>query len=146
MIRCDPDSTADPADSSSKDGRMSFDCAGKYDLAFVGSGIACTMTLLELSTLLTSKPRPAKALQIAVIEKETEFWSGIAYGVRSAPASLVITSLREFVDEAEKPAFIQWLDANQHHWVEHLRRHGGEAGAQWIHANSPLIHHHDWDA
>ncbi|MDT5174077.1 MAG: mycobactin peptide synthetase MbtE, partial [Mycobacterium sp.] len=54
-----------------------------FDIAFIGSGIACSMTLLELAqTLLSPGPTPPK-LRIAVVERDEQFWCGIPYGQRS---------------------------------------------------------------
>ena len=58
-----------------------------YDIAIVGSGIACSMTLCRLAECLTSRPRLDKVLRICVIEKEGESWSGIPYGRRSTIGS-----------------------------------------------------------
>jgi len=117
-----------------------------YDIAIIGSGIACTMTLLELAKLLNDASPAGKGLQIAVIEKEAEFWNGIPYGRRSSVNSLVITSLREFVHEPEKTSFIRWLEANKSRWLNHLKQHGGVAGARWIKANQRFMKTGDWDA
>ena len=119
--------------------------ARKYDLAIVGSGIACTMTLLALSRLVMEAQPRRKELQIAVIEKESELWNGIAYGSRSSINSLVITSLREFVHDAEKASFIAWLETNKVEWLEYLRQNGGAAGARWIETNLKHIQAGNWD-
>ena len=48
-----------------------------FDIAFIGSGIACSMTLLELAqTLLSPGPTPPK-LRIAVVERDEQFWCGM---------------------------------------------------------------------
>ncbi len=116
-----------------------------YDIAFVGSGIACTMTLIALSNLLLEAEPRRSPLRVAVIEKEDEFWKGIAYGVRSSINSLVITSLKEFVYESEKTGFIEWVETNQEKWLEHFRLNAGEAGSNWIKRNAELIRDRKWD-
>ena len=124
---------------------MTRPIGGDYHLVFVGGGMACTMTLLELSRLLASAAPSSETLRIAVIEKTGEFWSGVAYGVRSSVNSLVLTSLREFVSEPEKTLFLEWLTSNQRRWLDHLRQNGGAAGAKWIETNQPLMAAGNWD-
>jgi uncharacterized NAD(P)/FAD-binding protein YdhS len=124
---------------------MSRSHAECYDIAIVGSGIACSMTILELARLLLDMPPGSRKLQIAIIEKEGEFWNGIAYGARSSINSLVITKLREFVKEPEKTSFIEWLEINKRRWLDHFEKNGAPTAAKWIRNNQGLIKDGQWD-
>jgi uncharacterized NAD(P)/FAD-binding protein YdhS len=116
-----------------------------YDIAIVGSGIACSMTILELSRLLMDTQPGSRQIQIAVIEKAGEFWSGIPYGVRSSMNSLAIQKLCEFVKEPDKASYIEWLEKNKHRWLKNFEQNGGEAAATWIRNNRALIEGGKWD-
>src|SRR5215475_4730631 len=76
--------------------------ASTFDIAFIGSGIACSMTLLELAEVLLRGDAAPSTLRIAVVERDEQFWCGIPYGRRTSIRSLAIQKLDEFVGEAEK--------------------------------------------
>ena len=88
-----------------------------YDYAFIGSGISCSYTLINLIGLLRERKGEAK-VKIIVFEKDKEFWTGIPYGTRSGNNSLIITKLSEFIPEIEKEAFKSWVVEN----IEKLTR------------------------
>lgn len=117
----------------------------RYDLVFIGSGIACSMTLCELARRVNDTPLASTTLRIAVIEKEGEFWTGIPYGRRSVVASLAFQKLQDFLDEPERSAYIEWLTANKHCWLQTLREIGGPSAGRWISQNQPLIERGQWD-
>ena len=81
------------------------------DIVIIGSGIACTSTLIEVFKRLINNDSPAaKKLQITVIEKHEEFWLGIPYGSRSSLNALTITSISDFfTDEKERTFFLEWF-------------------------------------
>lgn len=56
-----------------------------FDVAFIGSGAACSMTLLEMADALLSSPSASPKLRIAVVERDEQFWCGIP--MANAPAS-----------------------------------------------------------
>lgn len=114
-----------------------------FDIAFVGSGIACSMTLLEIAAILLRRPPVAK-LRIAVVERDEQFWCGIAYGRRSSIRALAIQKLDEFVSEPEKGAYCAWLARHKDDWLTFLREHGGEAAARWLDDNRDALHHNRW--
>jgi uncharacterized NAD(P)/FAD-binding protein YdhS len=124
---------------------MSLVHSKPYDIAIVGSGIACSMTLLEFSKLLMGAPSGSRELRIAVIEKEGEFWNGIPYGKRSSINSLAIQKLGDLATEPGKTAFIEWLETNKRHWLKLLEKEGGLAAATWIRNNRASIESGKWD-
>ena len=74
-----------------------------YDMIFVGSGISCTTVMLHLLDKLEIDNLPDDGpFNIAVVEKNAEFWTGIPYGNRSSMNSLTITNFGEFVPNVEK--------------------------------------------
>ncbi|GAB3015042.1 hypothetical protein MBOU_22790 [Mycobacterium bourgelatii] len=121
---------------------MSTDCT--FDIVFIGSGIACSMTLLELAqALLDGSATPAK-LRIAVVERDEQFWCGIPYGPRTSPRSLAIQKLDEFVHEPERSAYISWLERNKARWLATFRERGADAAARWIRDNGEAVTDNRW--
>lgn len=80
------------------------------DLAIIGAGASGTHALLallqELSTAVQEVGRPAR---IVVIDRHPQFFSGVAYGSRSGPASLTLSTLHGFLPDEERARFIAWL-------------------------------------
>lgn len=118
-----------------------------FDIAFIGSGIACSMTLLELAEKLTctesGRFRPARP-RIAVVEKDEQFWCGIPYGPRTSVRSLAIQKLDEFVKEPEKSAYLNWLERNKSRWLTSFRERGGDAAKRWIRDNREAVAANRW--
>ena len=115
-----------------------------YDIAVIGSGIACSMTLCQLAENLKRTCAGNRKLRIAVIEKEGEFWSGVPYGRRSIIGALTFQKLQEFLDEPVRTSFIKWLEANKQCWFQEFREMGGLAAAQWIRDNQPFMERGQW--
>jgi uncharacterized NAD(P)/FAD-binding protein YdhS len=116
-----------------------------YDIAIVGSGIACSMTLCQLAECLTGTPDRNKVLRISVIEKEGESWCGIPYGRRSTIGALAFQKLQEFLDEPERGNYIAWLIANAESWIATLKACGGYSAERWISDNQSLIDENRWE-
>ncbi|ORA12802.1 hypothetical protein BST16_16150 [Mycobacterium asiaticum DSM 44297] len=114
-----------------------------FDLAFIGSGIATSMTLLEMAQALQTGRRPTK-LRIAVVERDDQFWCGLPYGRRSSVRSLAIQKLDEFIHEPEKSAYIAWLEHNKHRWLPAFSDQGGDAAARWISDNRAALDSNQW--
>ena len=114
------------------------------DIGFVGSGVAASVTLIELLNKLLSEPPAAEKLTIAVIEKNQELWKGVPYGSRSSVNALIITSVHDFINENERPLFYEWLKANKDDWASYYCTHGGITAARWLENNMPLIENNDW--
>lgn len=81
-----------------------------YDLVFVGSGLSSSAALYHVLTGLQEKANPSEVKNIAVIEKNNEFWKGIPYGNRSSIQSLTINPIKDFFQDDEKPLFFSWLN------------------------------------
>jgi uncharacterized NAD(P)/FAD-binding protein YdhS len=115
-----------------------------YDIAIVGSGIACSRTLCELAECLKGTPDRGKMLRIGVIERERELWNGIPYGRRSAVGALAFQRLQEFLEEPERSYYIEWLAANADWWLKAFREGGGPGAAKWISDNQSLMERDKW--
>ncbi len=115
------------------------------DISFIGSGIATTLTFIEVLDKLLNKPLPTNKLTVTVIEKHPEFWKGIPYGTRSSINALTITSIHEFIYEPERPLFFEWLKSNKNDWVSHYREHGGTTADNWLKNNLPFIENEEWE-
>jgi uncharacterized NAD(P)/FAD-binding protein YdhS len=116
-----------------------------YDIAILGGGISCSLTLLHILRNLLSMGKSQKEITIAAVEKQNEFWKGFPYGNRSSINSLTITTLGEFVPEKEKELFINWLESTLDEWISLLGTTGGAASRKWIDHNLPLIQKKQWD-
>jgi uncharacterized NAD(P)/FAD-binding protein YdhS len=116
-----------------------------YDIAILGGGISCSLTLLHIIRNLLSAGKSQKEITILAVEKQNEFWKGFPYGNRSSINSLTITTLGEFVPEKEKELFISWLESTLDEWISFLEANGGAASRKWIEHNLPLIQKKQWD-
>lgn len=114
------------------------------DITFVGTGVAASVTLVELFERLLKQEPEAHKLSIAIIEKRQELWKGVPYGSRSSVNALIITSVHDFLHENEKAPFYAWLKANKDEWSSFYREHGGLTAARWLENNLPLIDKEDW--
>lgn len=126
--RLSPESTTPPA----------------FDIVFIGSGVACSMTLLELARTLLSSAAPLPKLRIAVVEQAEQFWCGIPYGPRTSVRSLLIQKLDDFVNEPERSAYIAWLERNKSRWLASFEERGGEAAARWLRYNREALDANNW--
>jgi uncharacterized NAD(P)/FAD-binding protein YdhS len=80
------------------------------DLAIVGAGVSGAQSLLAVLDQLSSAPTRQK--RIVVIERHPAFFSGVAYGPRSGPGSLTLSTLERFLPNDERAEFVEWLDAH----------------------------------
>ena len=76
------------------------------DIAFIGSGLSSTFTLIEYINQLEEMPslktsHGNDSVRIIMFEKDSWLWGGIPYGRRSGFTSLIITPLDEFLPESE---------------------------------------------
>ena len=87
------------------------------DIAFIGSGLSSTFTLIEYINQLEEMPslktsHGNDSVRIIMFEKDSWLWGGIPYGRRSGFTSLIITPLDEFLPESELSSFIEWMSEN----------------------------------
>lgn len=80
------------------------------DIAIIGSGASGTHCLLQILDHLESSSDP---IRITVIDRDSQFHSGIPYGHRSGPSSLLITKLSDFLSHSELISFKDWLDEHR---------------------------------
>jgi uncharacterized NAD(P)/FAD-binding protein YdhS len=123
---------------------MGFAKENIYDLAFVGSGVACTYTILHFIDILEHVPLNQK-VKILVIDKADEFWVGIPYGNRSGFNSLIITSLKDFLPIDELELFKTWLKNNINWVFKDLQKRNGALSSTWLEDNEKRMAESDWD-
>ncbi len=114
-----------------------------FDLTFIGAGLSCTYTLIHFIERLKKFPEKRK-IQICILDKTNEFWTGIPYGNRSGVNSLIITSLKEFLPEKERKIFIDWLKKNNEVLKNYAETSGG-LPMKWLQNNKHLIDSELWD-
>jgi uncharacterized NAD(P)/FAD-binding protein YdhS len=124
--------------------KMGFAKENIYDLAFVGSGIACTYTIIHFINILDEAPLNEK-VKILVVEKADEFWVGIPYGNRSGFNSLIITSLKDFLSVDELELFKTWLKQNVSWVFKDFQKRNGTLSSDWLENNERLLAENDWD-
>jgi uncharacterized NAD(P)/FAD-binding protein YdhS len=114
------------------------------DLVIVGSGIACTSTLIEVFNRLIEKSADHK-FSITVIEKNREFWLGVPYGSRSSINALTITSIYDFFTSThERNLFLDWFNQNKIELLDWYQQNGGTTAEQWLQRNAEPIKAEDW--
>ncbi|MFH4969073.1 GNAT family N-acetyltransferase [Gaetbulibacter sp. M240] len=114
------------------------------DITFIGSGISTSFSILNFLDLLESESQMRDKITVTVIERHTEFNTGIPYGKRSGFSTLLITSLRNFLIEPELTLFIDWLNKNKSWLLEELRNEGGLLSEKWLIDNEDAITQNDW--
>jgi uncharacterized NAD(P)/FAD-binding protein YdhS len=83
------------------------------DLAIIGAGASGTHALLALLKELSAGDRKrTRPLRIAIIDHDPQFFSGVAYGRRSGPASLTLSTVKNFLPDEERGPFVDWLIAH----------------------------------
>ena len=108
------------------------------DIAFIGSGIASTFTLIEFINQLEDdfKKNPRvnidNSLNIVMFEKDSWLWGGIPYGRRSGFTSLIITPLDEFLPEDELFLFINWMTENINWLITPFKENAGPRSKLWL--------------
>ncbi len=116
-----------------------------YDIAFVGSGVSTAYTLRHYLALLAGHP-PGKAVRIIVFDKSGEFWTGVPYGRVSGRASLLISSLKEFIpQEAERADFKLWLTQNRSRLLDKSAEPDGQLSARWLLEHEGEMSAGNWD-
>lgn len=116
---------------------MSLD---KADLIVVGAGASGTHTLLALLKDLSCAPRREQPVRIIVIDRDPQFFSGVAYGNRSGRASLTLSTLNRFLPEGERAHFVAWLTSRG------TLTHDDAIDQVWVHRHLADITAGRWDA
>lgn len=107
------------------------------DIAIIGSGAAGTHCLLNL---LEQLPISTDSIRIAVIDRDTQFHCGIPYGNRSAPTSLLITRLADFLPQPDLTAFTRWLNEHREHILTTMR-----IDREWVNRHKQDIRNGNWE-
>ncbi len=85
-------------------------------MAIVGAGASGAHSLLavlkELSPVHEGTDARTRPTQIVIIDRDPEFFSGVAYGRRSGRGSLTLSTVERFLPNEEREGFVEWL--NQH--------------------------------
>ncbi len=118
----------------------------QFDILFIGSGISCMLSLLEMLSSLNTAPL-STPLKIAVVEKQKKIWSGIPFGYKSSVNSLIINSVKEFlIDDTQRLNFIDWLKTNEDKCLTSFIINGGSTAKTWLQHNQQLIQAGKWDS
>lgn len=113
-------------------------------ITFIGSGISSSFTLYNFLKQLEEK-NTSKKITINIIEKYSEFISGIPYGKRSGYSVLLITSLRDFLPSPELEQFISWINANKTELLNDFKNDGGQLSKEWLVKNHYEIENNEWE-
>lgn len=114
------------------------------DITFIGSGISTSFSVLNFLDLLENESIEKEKTSITIIEKYSEFNSGIPYGKRSGFSTLLITSLRNFLIEPELTLFIDWLNKNKNWLLDEMKQEGGNLSEKWLYEHHEAIKNNDW--
>ena len=110
----------------------------KIDLAFIGSGLSSTHTLIEYINQISNQDQELlktdleNPLRVVMFEKDSWIWGGIPYGRRSGYTSLIITPLDEFLPESELSIFIEWMSVNYNWLIAPFKKNPGDRSKQWL--------------
>ena len=115
-----------------------------YDIVIIGSGIACSYTLIHYFERL-KRQLPTKTVKVAVLDKSGDFWGGVPYGSRSGRQSLIITALKEFLPQPERELFVSWLNKNYSSIFNTLEQRNGLLCSQWLKSYEEAMLQGDWD-
>ena len=107
------------------------------DIAFIGSGLSSTFTLIEYINQLEEMPSLKTShgndfVRIIMFEKDSWLWGGIPYGRRSGFTSLIITPLDEFLPESELSSFIEWMSENIDWLIVPFKQNAGNRSKKWL--------------
>ena len=111
-------------------------CNNDIDIAFIGSGLSSTFTLIEYINQLEEIPNHQNSkendlIRIIMFEKDSWLWGGIPYGKRSGFTSLIITPLDEFLPESELSSFIDWMSENIDWLIIPFKKNAGNRSKKW---------------
>ncbi|UKM63945.1 peptidoglycan bridge formation glycyltransferase FemA/FemB family protein [Flavobacteriaceae bacterium GSB9] len=115
------------------------------DITFIGSGISTSFSIINFLKLLETDETIKKKVRITVIEKYSEFNTGIPYGKRSGFSTLLITNLKNFLPEPELKPFIEWLNINKDWLLEEMKNEGDTLTEKWLSDNIESINNGDWE-
>jgi uncharacterized NAD(P)/FAD-binding protein YdhS len=113
----------------------------KADLAIIGAGVSGTHTLLALLKELASGHRErTPPYSIVIVDRDPQFFSGVAYGRRSGRASLTLSTLKRFLPEEERVLFVDWLTSHE----DELRA-SADVDSEWLDRHADDIASRRWE-
>ncbi len=115
------------------------------DITFIGSGISSSFTILHFLDSIENHKSTNKNIRITIIDKYSEFHTGIPYGSRSGFSVHLITSLKNFLPEPELSKFISWLNTNKDWLLDELKNDGGALATDWLNIHADKIANNDWE-
>jgi len=111
-------------------------------ISFIGAGIATSYTLIPLIEKLLMA---TKKVDLYLIDKTDNFYSGVPYGKQSGETVLLINDLKSFIPiENHRTNFKNWLNQNVSQLLETFVK-GGELSNTWISDNKKSIEAGEWD-
>jgi uncharacterized NAD(P)/FAD-binding protein YdhS len=113
------------------------------DVLFVGGGVSSSYTLLALLDELAQRP-PSRPVRTVVVEQTRAEYGGVPYGSRSGSVSLIITSLQDFLPDAERLPFIEWLSENKAALLDEISQAPGPNTQRWLTDHAAAIACDDW--
>ena len=111
-------------------------------IAFIGAGIATSYTLIPLIEKLLVKP---KNVEIYIIDKSEDFFSGLPYGERSGESVLLINNLKSFIPTPHRDDLKKWLNDNLNALLERFLKNGDALAKSWVDKNNNAIINGEWD-
>lgn len=113
-------------------------------LAFIGSGIATSYTLIPLLDKLSKNPLNSQ-IEFYIIDKNDDFFKGLPYGQRSGKSVLLIQNLKNFISEPYRAHFKEWMNKRKDVLINEFIDHGGKYAKKWVEDNSRFYEKGDWD-
>lgn len=114
------------------------------DVIIVGAGVSGTSTLLRLLEEQRTGATGTDRLRVAVIDRSDDMFTGLPYGSRSGSASLIVTSLDEFLPDGIRQDFIAWLEARKDRILAADESLG--ISPHWAEDHAEEIRRGEWDA
>lgn len=112
-----------------------------FDITFIGAGVATAYTL---QGFLKKPHNLQQPMNIAVVDKNGEFFTGVPYGKRSGNSTLLLSPLKDFLPEEELNRFVNWLSLNKDWLLKSLSEDGGIRTNEWINKNRKKIDNGKW--
>lgn len=106
------------------------------DLVIIGGGVAGTSVMQELLGEDRMRGR-----SIVIIERSEDLYRGLPYGERSGSASLIVTPLRDFLEDDLRAEFRAWLDAHR----AQILQGWPDISVSWVREHEQEIRDGSWE-
>lgn len=112
-------------------------------ISFIGAGIATSYTLIPLTEKLLMEK---KIVDLYIIDKTDNFYTGVPYGNQSGESVLLINDLKSFIPiKSDRENFIKWLNENSNQLIKIFLSDGGELSKKWVNDNKEYIQTGNWN-